>query len=260
MSDNTSILVAAIALAGVVLAAIIAGGIKFYKILSNNQMRLEDTKNLVAKYRYPLAFAAIDLQSRLSNILEGSFLNWRDNVEYGKKKNLYRYTSFLVGRYLTWAYIFRYAQFLHARVQRDNKLTDTMRSIESTFTAMIYGGKPFWLWRGEQMAIAELMAVKNENGEQFCIGFAEFDRKWDTDSDLKSWFDSLQADIKTLEDSWARPRVAARVGTGGFMQDQRLRELQHLLIDLVESLDASKLDPDRSKKCVRAERCRCSTC
>lgn len=255
MTDNTSIIVAAIALVSGIGAAAVVGWTTFYSAKST---RLDETEVLIAKYRDPLVFAALDLQSRLYSIVIGGYpLSWRGDADDRKEKNLYRYTTFLVGRYLSWTYIFRrQAQFLHMRTHKDSKLTKTMDLIEFTFSyTMEERGSPFCLWRGEQMAIGELMTRKEEDGEQFCLGYAEFHSKLDnTNDDFKSWFDSLEADIDKLADAWMASRQLPD------LPDQRLRQLQHLLIDLITILDPHKLQSTRRNKCKQATVCPCSTC
>ncbi|KAG0310159.1 hypothetical protein BGZ99_000628 [Dissophora globulifera] len=258
MVDSTSIIVAVLALAGAIAAAVLTGWTTFY---SDERRRLSETEKLVAKYSGPLVLAANDLQSRLYSITETRDpLTWRDSNDR-ERNNLYRYTCFLVGRYLSWTYIFRHqAQFLYMRGKKGNKLVETMDMIEFTFSVTMQStGIPFCLWRGEQMAIGELMSYKEE-GEQFCLGYSKFITYWDDDSrDIQLWFQSLMRDIDTLADAFCQsqnqhPWVP--------VPDQRLRQLQHLLIELISILDPHKLqfDRTRNKRCAAATTCPCSHC
>ncbi|KAF8950871.1 hypothetical protein BGZ46_004305 [Entomortierella lignicola] len=258
MADSTSIIVAVIALVGAIAAAVLTGWTTFY---SDERRRLIKTEKLVAKYSGPLVLAAHDLQSRLYSITEiRDPLTWRDSNDR-ERLNLYRYTCFLVGQYFSWTYIFRHqAQFLYMRGKKGSKLVETMDTIESTFTETMQNTEiPFCLWRGEQKTIGELMTYKEE-GEQFCLSYSKFITYWGDDSkNFQPWFQSLVRDIDTLTDAFSQsqnqhPQVP--------VPDQRLRQLQHLLIELISILDPYKLqfDKTRNKRCAAATICPCSHC
>ncbi|KAF9274357.1 hypothetical protein BGZ68_000740 [Mortierella alpina] len=131
-------------------------------------------------------------------------LTWKRGNDRRNHENLYRYTSFLVGRHFSWTYIFRsQAQFLHARTKKGNKLAKIMDKIDYTFHIMTdAAAMPFCIWRGEQKAIGELMTSKEENGDQFCLGYAAFHQKWENDGVFQSWFGSLVTDIDSIADAY----------------------------------------------------------
>jgi hypothetical protein len=98
---------------------------------------------------------------------------------------------------------------------------------------------PFLLWKDHQTAIGELMSVRDEDGEWYCMGFSEFTRMWknadvagdkaqDPNVDFRKWYGSVERGIPSL--------AAARHGKNE-MAGNRLRRLQHLLVDLADELD-----------------------
>ncbi|AHH17323.1 hypothetical protein NONO_c25280 [Nocardia nova SH22a] len=80
------------------------------------------------------------------------------------------------------------------------------------------------IWRVEQRGIGERM-ITTEEGKSGCRGYGSF---LDTTGDTDTWLAPLRRDLENLDESGRR----------------RLRELQHLLVDLVERLDpAKKINP-----------------
>jgi hypothetical protein len=219
---DAAIIVAIIALvASVVTAAISIYGQTHAATL---QARRE-AQSTLSRYREPLVAAAYELQSRLFNILRQDFLKKyyldgdSSQREYSVKNTLY-----LVGQYLGWSEILRRKiQFLDfGEVQETREvsvLQDAIRELFSTDKEAI--GRPFMIWRGQQRAIGERMIV-SEDGDLLCMGYGSFADRADDDG-FWAWFKPLEADID----------VVARA------PNERLRLLQHALIDLIERLDAS---------------------
>ena len=309
MVDVASIVVAVIS--GVV--ALIAAGITtFFTWFSDERKRLSEAEKLVAKYRDPLLLASQDLQSRLYNITDQNI-----TISYGhgreREDDLLLYTAFLVGQYLSWTHILRQqAQFLRFSTDQRNKdLTKVLTGIRYEFSTDKYnneGAAPLMLWRGQQMAIGELMTVKEgkEGSELYCMGYAAFRRKWvrlggagtaskgerskvtgmshvpmngidgadevegvgntggnresqqesksDGSEDFRLWFNSIKEDIVHI--------AIAKRERRSKIPDQRLRRLQHRLLDLIHVLDDenSRSEADFTTPCHRAAKCKCLKC
>jgi len=109
------------------------------------------------------------------------------------------------------------------------------------------------LWRGQQMAIGELMTLSQEGGQLYCIGFAAFALKYHTDPEFKKWFQPIDSGITLLVEASAN---------GNSVANYRLRRLQHLLVDLVLLLDEDRLASGQNKqlKVDAAHSCRCDNC
>jgi hypothetical protein len=251
MVDVVSIVIAVLSLIGTLLTASITAWFSFF---AEERKRLSETEKLVAKYRDPLLLAAQDLQSRLFNITELGILNWMDK-DKERKDNLVQYTCFLVGQYLSWAHILRRkTQFLHFSTDKNNReLTRTLDLVQYALGSTNHDGplgRPFMLWRGQQMAIGEVMSVKDD-GELFSMGYAAFNLKWAQDDVFREWFHTLVDDLAVM---------AAAESQGIEVPNHRLRHLQHLLLQLIHILDPEELriDIGRNDACVKADKCMCS--
>jgi hypothetical protein len=255
MVDVASIVLAVVSLVGAIGAAAITGWFTFY---SDYRKRLSESEKLVAKYRDPLLLAASDLQSRLFNIVDKGILNYFDAPHQRQRDILTIYTCFLVGQYFAWTNILRrQAQFLCFSTDKQNKqLADTLATISHVFaTDGEYGPEqPFLLWRGQQMAIGELMTIKEDNGEDkelVCLGYAAFTKKLE-DEGFRQWFEPIIEGIVTLFEQRGQ-------ATGA---DHRLRHLQHLLTDLIFLLDIKQVRSGGtdSRRCRKSPQCACSKC
>jgi hypothetical protein len=250
MIDVVSIVIAVVSLIGSLVAAGFTGWISFY---IDQVKRRSEAKALVHKYRDPLTLAAYDLQSRFYGLVQQNLLRYTDDVD--KKVLVHVYTAFLVGQYLSWAYILRrQAQFLRFSTDKTNKqLNQILDTVTSEFSLDRHKGEdPFMLWRGQQMAIGELMTLE-EQGQLYCMGFAAFAHKYDTDSEFKTWFKPLETGIAMLVEARTR---------GDSVANYRLRRLQHLLIDLVLLLDQDRVASGQytQLKVDAAHDCRCNQC
>jgi hypothetical protein len=310
MVDLVSIVIAVISFVGTLLTAGVTASFAYF---SDERKRLTLAEKLVAKFRDPLLLACQDLQSRLYNITDYKITEFLH--EPGQKKDsLLLYTAFVVGQYLSWTYILRReAQFLNFSTDRANReLTKALANINYAFGTDSYpdDGTPFTLWRGEQMAVGEVMTVK-VGRELFSMGYATFRRKWMEDGRARAMpeliepFGTSQACVfggdredgedthegnsvevgqvdevkEGVEDgayilsgefrSWFRPIVEgvikiakARDEGQPTIPDQRLRRLQHLLLDLISILDEKGVRSDArwASPCHRAKICNCSRC
>ena len=253
MVDIVSIIIAVIAFVGSLGAAAIAGWIT---LSSDERKRLSEAEKLLNKYRDPLLLVAQDLQSRLYNITDQNLTSWI-NHPGDKRDNLLQYTCFLVGQFLAWTNILRReSQFLRFATDKANKdFTTTLNAISYAFLTDGTGplGFPFILWKGKQLAIGEIMTVK-EDDQHFCMGYSDFHVKWTEDKEFQRWFHTLTDGITVIAD--------ARVSGEDSVPDQRLRRIQHLLVCLIHLLDPKGLrsDATRTKQCIPAWECSCSVC
>ncbi|KAK5626754.1 hypothetical protein RRF57_002469 [Xylaria bambusicola] len=146
------------------------------------------------------------------------------------------YTLFTIDQYFSWTYILRrQIQFLRFSTERHNKkLSDILWAIEGVFRTDRYGGPDgdrFMIWRGQQMAIGEIMTITEGDDEKelYCMGYSEFYSKFQRSDGkmFKMWFDPVIADIKWLTE----------LGPSSHMVVPRLIHLRHLLMDLMDFLD-----------------------
>jgi hypothetical protein len=251
MVDIVSIIIAVVSLVGSLVAAGFTGWISFY---IDKVKRKSEAKALVHKYRDPLMLAAYDLQSRLWGLVQQNLLRYTEHED--KKDLVYVYTAFLVGQYLSWTYILRrQAQFLRFSTDTTNRaLNQILDTVTNEFSLDRHKGEdPFMLWRGQQMAIGELMTMAEEQGQLYCMGFAAFEVRYNSDAAFKKWFAPIESGITLLVEATAK---------GNSVANYRLRRLQHLLIDLVLLLDEDRVASGQNKqlKVDAAHDCRCANC
>jgi hypothetical protein len=175
-------------------------------------------EEVLKRYREPLAAAAFDLQSRLYNILElGFFDNF--GAPHPRAEEALRTTLFRIAQYFGWTEILRRdIQFLSFPEAEDTRRVAQLQAeVAKRFLTDAYGPE-LMIWADEQRAIGEQMIVE-EHGKVLCMGYARFRKE--CDGAFAPWCDRLRDEVT---------QAAAR---------GRLREVQHLLCDLVETLDGS---------------------
>jgi hypothetical protein len=185
-------------------------------VLLDRDLRAEET---LARYREPLAAAAFDLQSRLYNILRlGFFAKWGDG---DRADDAVRTTLFRIAQYFGWSEILRRdIQFLAFPEDDATRRVATLQSeIAACFLSHSYG-TAMMIWSDEQRAIGERMIVE-EHDKVLCMGYAGFRER--CDEVFGAWAGRVRAD---LEDEIAQTR---------------LREVQHRLCELVETLDQRRV-------------------
>jgi hypothetical protein len=197
---------------------------------------------LVRRYQEPLARAAYDLQSRLWNILRGSFLEAYVLESEGRGWLYARdSTVWLVAQYFGWVEIVRREiQFIpfneNDHNEDDHNENDHSRRLQAALgkvahvcsTGREISDDAFLIFRSEQRALGELIIVDGHDAEgrtrTSCMGFAAFRTALqDPDSQVAIWFTKLQEDATKI--------AHKNVGR------ERLRHLQHALVDLVDILD-----------------------
>jgi hypothetical protein len=259
--DVASIVVAVISL----FASVTVAGFSGYLSYSSEQRKAKrEAEHLLQKYRDPLLFAAEDLQSRLWGLLEMDVLSFAGRSP-AHDDALYVYTAFVVGQFFAWTHILRRETSLTPFSLEENdrlrKFVEILHSIQGVMLLDKYAdveGTAFTMWRGHQMAIGEFMSLRDDgkDAERLCMGFYEFTKSWKTETSgaydtLHYWFAPIEDGIKVLVDK-------GRTAPDG----NRLRRLQHLLLDLIEVLDPAKqrLTSKGLSGCGAAPHCPCSRC
>jgi hypothetical protein len=177
-------------------------------------------EEILKRYREPLAAAAYDLQSRLYNILCLDFFR-----EYGpgdpREEDAYLTTLFRFAQYFGWSEILRRdIQVLSFPDDEDTKRVARLQSEISRRLLTHEQGKALMIWSDEQRAIGELMIVEQQ-GKLMPMGYATFRGRCDDSFAL--WRDRFRDELR---DDPARTRM---------------RDVQHLLCDLVEALDRGRI-------------------
>ena len=185
--------------------------------LLDRDLRAED---VLSKYREPLASAAFDLQSRCYNILA---LNFFDKFGPGHERfpEAQRTTLFRFAQYFGWTEILRRdIQFLSFPEAEDTRNVSQLQSRVSRRLASSDDDVALMIWADEQRAIGERMIIQ-EHDKVICMGYARFCDVYD------ECFEPLFRRI--LEDLFDPASV------------KRLRAVQHLLCELVETLDTHRM-------------------
>ncbi|MDM0059010.1 hypothetical protein [Variovorax fucosicus] len=185
--------------------------------------RTFELEQVMRRYQGPLLHAVYDLQSRLYNILNKRFFDTYLGGGTPQQMHYAKYnTAFLVAQYFGWTEIIRLeVQFIElgedAKTRKLSQLRDEIYSLWQTDRF----NDPLMIWAGEQRGIGELMIEKT--GEQLtCKGYASF---------LKSFSSGHEQLLNHLIQA-----VQASGQIGSHSHD-RLREIQHKLIDMLEVLD-----------------------
>jgi hypothetical protein len=189
----------------------------------DDRIKEEQAQKLLTKYREPLAQAAFELQSKLYNILKLDLLEtYYFSENPNEKEYAVQNTLYVIGQYFAWHEIIRReVQFLDlGAVGLTRKLAELNEQIVVSFLDSGHG-PVFRIFRGEQRAIAEKMILA-DNDKPACIGYASFVEA--QDQEFRKWFRQLEKDIAHLSEDLTS-------------HSQRLQQLQHALIDLLDYLD-----------------------
>jgi len=180
-----------------------------------------DAETVLTRYREPLAAAAFDLQSRLYNILKLGFMK-NYGGDHPRAEDAVRTTLFRFAQYFGWTEILRRdIQFLSfPEAHETQRVAELRRTISQAFLAVEYG-PALMIWSDEQRAIGERMIVEKPD-KLLCMGYAAFQ-----DACGNAFFAPLLERLRDeLEEDAAQ---------------ERLRDVQHALCDLVETLDPGRL-------------------
>ncbi len=176
-------------------------------------------QEVLTRYREPLAAAAFDLQSRLYNILRLDF--WEKFGTNERGEQALRTTLFRLAQYFGWTEILRRdVQFLSFPEDQETRHVAQLQSqIARHFLTDGYG-LPLMIWGDEQRAIGERMIVK-EYDKVLCMGYASFNER--CEETFAPWLERLRDEL---------PQDEAK---------ERLCNVQHVLCELVETLDSDRV-------------------
>ena len=177
-------------------------------------------EEVLTRYREPLAAAAFDLQSRLYNILRMDFFAMFGG-EHERCAVAEETTLFRIAQYFGWTEILRRdIQFLSFPEADDTRRVVELQTAIAKRFGRSSGDRALMIWTDEQRAIGEKMIVE-EYGKVLCMGYARFHDDYETR--FAPWCDTLRSQLHSENGQ------------------QRMRDLQHLLCDLVETLDAQRV-------------------
>ena len=217
-----------IALVTGVLAAVTSGIVAFrQERLAERMARLaheleteQRAAEILRRYREPLAAAAFDLQGRLYNILRLDFFG-KYGTDRERSDDALRTTLFRLTQYFGWTEILRRdIQFLSFPDDGETRRVAVLQTEIARRFPTDSHGTALMIWRDEQRAMGETMIVE-EHGKVLCMGYARFLKEHDPH--FAPWLDRLRTELH---------EEAAQV---------RLREVQHLLCELVETLDPARI-------------------
>ena len=195
------------------------------------ESREAKTTALMSKYRDPLLRSAIDLQSRLFNIVKSGWIQRLYKRSQSEQNYAINNTLYVIAEHLAWIEILRREiQFLDlGDLEMNRHLNELLVNINQAFgTERVE--QTFRLFTGEQRAIGEIMISPLPSAEETtyeCIGYASFVKKM-SEEEFSQWFSKLQDDVAKLAEEKA--------------DMERLILLHHRLIDLIDFLDP---------KCIR---------
>lgn len=225
MADTASIIIAVISAAGALIAALFTGYITY---AADEYKRRRELKFEVRKYSGPLLVAATDLQDRLWVLVESHITRFERRNPNGKE-DLECFTCYLLAQFLAWRNILKVSRNTIFGIY-DDKSNSKLREIlykvgdELSTTRYDLSGWNFRLWPGHQLAIAEKMVIHEKERNQLRpMGWHQF--KEEFDSEFKYYFSWFQKSITDILDK--------KENKAGMIPDQRLRRLQHFLIDLI---------------------------
>jgi hypothetical protein len=197
---------------------------------AEKERRELEAEEVLTRYREPLIDAAFELQSRLYNILRKSFLTTYATRRNERREEAIKTTLFRIAQYFGWTEnLRRDLQFLKFLETPETKDVVTLQAqVSAIFNTDVGYGSTFMIWKDTQRGIGELM-LESEDGSKKCIGYASFLERYD--QDFKPWF-------RTLEEALTQRNTS---------RNERLVELQHVLLKLVKKLDKEKTRYDYSK-------------
>lgn len=272
-TELISIIIAILALVGTIANA---GLTIWEKRYTEQRKRYDALADVVAKYRDPLHLAAEDLSTKIITILERGLFAWvSETADRAHQDYVTMHTAFVFGQFFCWLYILRRdTQFLLPSTRYD-KESGAVRTILHSIRMTLRSSADrslFIILTGEQEAMGELMTVidgsddereKNASGgvkaggQCRCTGYATFVRRWKRDQEFREWFGNIVKGLKEMNRLASDPAS----GSDAHLSGERLRRLQHQLVDLIECLDPRGLHSKAVTRCsVPARGCPCKAC
>ena len=183
--------------------------------------RKQNAEDILTRYREPLAAAAMDLQSRCFNIVNLGFLAEKFGREHERFGDAVNTTLFRFAQYFGWTEILRREiQYLSFPEEDETRCVASLQSRITRRLATSTHEEPLMIWADEQRAIGERMIVREDDTSR-CMGYARFCD--DYDACFAALFERVRPDL------------------GDPAANERLREVQRLLCELVEALDPKHL-------------------
>lgn len=195
---------------------------------ASSQSRLEQ---LLSRYRDPLLAAAVELQSRIYNLVLGDFRDLLGEGDQFEQSYAVSSTLFVIAQYLGWVEALRRGvQYLDlGDVEDSREFARRLEMIRHSFASRHgIAEAPFRIYSTDQRAIGELMLKAHLDKRSGSIlwstrGYASFCARLKGDPAFASWFARLDSDVRALTTiETARKRLVA---------------LQNALIDLIDFLD-----------------------
>jgi hypothetical protein len=168
-----------------------------------------------------LLISSFDLQSRIFNVLRPGGFRGNRHPDYYRSSTL-----FVIAEFFGWLEIIRRdLQFLDLGAAEDTRqLLARIEGVRYAFARTSDWRDNYYIYRGEQRAIGELMAMgsgtEGSAARAQCIGYASFIAKLE-EPGFARWFDRIGDAIAALPGQ--RP--------------ERLVHVQNALIDLIDFLD-----------------------
>jgi hypothetical protein len=219
----TSIVISIIALVGAIVSSVVTVG---GNLITQRRLERRTAYQAARKYQEPLIIAAYDLQSRIFNILHQDFLVFAREDRWGRRETALASSSFAFAQFFGWREILRReVELLEFETQ---EISHLLSRITTKFASDDLGPR-FLLWKSEQRAIGEAM-IGSWRGEPSCIGYLEFLER--RSGELRELLGPIERDL-------------AEIAASG--SDERLRSVQHLLVDLIQMLDSQgrRYPPDK---------------
>lgn len=258
MVATASLVISITSLVGVLLTALLG----YLNYQTDYLKRKSESRKVIQKYKDPLLLSAADLQSRISNILTKQWPEMLRCDDSALNKQWFYYTFYVFGQFFSWVHILRHqTQFLCFSVEEKNRdLAECLNNIKDVLARGDY--YQFQLWRGQQMAIGEIMTERaKDEDELYCIGYSTFVERYQAEDRFRLWFLSLADSLTELARMWELKSRDPNLPNEQ-IPEGRLRHLQHLLVDLVNILEPEqvRLVGIKCERCDPERRCSCSFC
>jgi hypothetical protein len=193
------------------------------RLAENEATAAAEARRLLVRYRDPLLRTAYDLQSRLFNMLRPNGFRGAPGSDYFTNNTL-----FVIADFLGWLEIIRRdMQFLDiGAVEAARTLNNQIWRVQDLLASTSGDFDPYFLHRGEQRAIGELMmtalpsTAARPAPRYETIGYARFTTQL-ADPEFSRWFGRLATQLPML------PKMGS----------VRMARVQNALVDLIDLLD-----------------------
>jgi hypothetical protein len=196
-----------------------------HELEAEREARHEQQSALRAAQRVyePLAQAAAELQSRIFNVVESGWFamqeRYKEHRDYAETS-----TAYLFAQYFGWVEARRQAVLSSGgEGARDLAVQRLLDAVLKTLRRS-EGSGGFLFFTTEQRAIGELMVFRRSTGELAVRGYAWFVARYRDDEDFRSWFTPVKLGMMLFAEG----------------DHERLVELQHALVALVDELDPKR--------------------